>query len=516
MNAAHVPCLPRASPILSEFFWRKTKQNHFTCHRFGRQRFRRVRTGPKRLCRVEERAGSRLGAALPPTEMRALFLLAAAASLTAGSSRAVNVTGPAGSVRGTAASTALLSVRYSSQSGGMPVIKWRLIRPTSGAHSPSVSRTVMVVQSFGGEGQAPAAEFANRVHVFRNGSLQLMLLRLSDEGTYEVEITITEDAVVGHHSVQLTVDVPISKPVVIISSPVAVEMAEAVTMNCSHVNGTRAVYAWLKGGAPLTNGSRHRLSAGGHSLTLAPVLLGDSDSYACLASNAVSRGASEPVLLTVHRRMAVYLILGGCVILIAIVITSVCLCCNPSKTAEAESAQLSLTEKKFPQPRRGSASSLPYAEATYETSRGPATRIKPRDRGGNEGPMWNASESCESRVSPHTQGTYHGESRDDYRDECSSGSSGSGGDHHGSDGHAGVGDAAGAPRVPRPGGATWQQQQERRERGLPHAGEPHRSGPRRQGPGGHTDPSLGRGSRDDDGHDVAHCENEDAQSSRSV
>ncbi len=78
-----------------------------------------------------------------------------------------------------------------------PVIKWQLKR----------EKPVTVVQSIGTEiiGNL-RPEYRDRILVFENGTLLLHNLRLSDEGTYEVEISITDDTFTGESRINLTVD----------------------------------------------------------------------------------------------------------------------------------------------------------------------------------------------------------------------------------------------------------------------------------------------------------------------
>ncbi len=49
-------------------------------------------------------------------------------------------------------------------------------------------------------------EYQDRILVFENGTLLLHNLKLSDEGTYEVEISITDDTFTGESRINLTVD----------------------------------------------------------------------------------------------------------------------------------------------------------------------------------------------------------------------------------------------------------------------------------------------------------------------
>lgn len=92
---------------------------------------------------------------------------------------------------------ALLSVRYSSTSQDLPVIKWQLKR----------EKPITVVQSIGTDiiGNL-RPEYRDRILVFENGTLLLHNLKLSDEGMYEVEISITDDIFTGEDFIELTVD----------------------------------------------------------------------------------------------------------------------------------------------------------------------------------------------------------------------------------------------------------------------------------------------------------------------
>ncbi|KAG8008474.1 Tubulin-specific chaperone cofactor E-like protein [Nibea albiflora] len=100
-------------------------------------------------------------------------------------------------IKGTLGGEALLSVRYSSFSPDLPVIKWQLKR----------EKSVTVVQSIGTDIIGTLRpEYRDRILVFENGTLLLHNLRLTDDGTYDVEISITDDTFTGEGSITLTVD----------------------------------------------------------------------------------------------------------------------------------------------------------------------------------------------------------------------------------------------------------------------------------------------------------------------
>uniref|UniRef100_A0A8C4R2P4 Hepatic and glial cell adhesion molecule n=1 Tax=Eptatretus burgeri TaxID=7764 RepID=A0A8C4R2P4_EPTBU len=191
---------------------------------------------------------------------------------------------------------ALLEVRYSLPGGrASALVQWRRLAP----------RPAAVGQWFAGEPLSIQPDFVERVRVRLNGSLEILHLKPSDEGVYEVEISITGSVESGHHSMRLTVDVPVSQPEVFLSTPVALELSDEVTLLCKHINGSRPRYSWLKGHEALENSSRHQLAPDLNSLIIGPVELADSDEYRCRVENGVSGETSAPVLLTVYREYGV-------------------------------------------------------------------------------------------------------------------------------------------------------------------------------------------------------------------
>lgn len=117
--------------------------------------------------------------------------------VSAGGVLAVNMTIPKDLLRGTVGGEALLSVCYRSFSLDLPVIRWQLRR----------EKSVTVVQTIGTDIIGTLRpEYRDRILVFENGTLLLHNLRLSDDGTYDVEISITDDSFTGEGSITLTVD----------------------------------------------------------------------------------------------------------------------------------------------------------------------------------------------------------------------------------------------------------------------------------------------------------------------
>ncbi|KAM9660327.1 hepatic and glial cell adhesion molecule isoform 2-T2 [Trichechus inunguis] len=234
----------------------------------------------------------------------------------------VNITSPVRLIHGTVGKAALLSVQYSSTSSDRPVVKWQLKR----------DKPVTVVQSIGTEVIGTLRpDYRDRIRLFENGSLLLSDLQLSDEGTYEVEISITDDTFTGEKTINLTVDVPISRPQVVAASSTVLELSEAFTLNCSHENGTKPTYTWLKDGKPLLNDSRLLLSPDQKVLTITRVLMEDDDLYSCVVENPISQGRSPPIKITVYRRSSLYIILSTGGIFLLVTLVTVCACWKPSK-----------------------------------------------------------------------------------------------------------------------------------------------------------------------------------------
>ncbi|TRY64856.1 hypothetical protein DNTS_006189 [Danionella cerebrum] len=234
----------------------------------------------------------------------------------------VNISSPSLVVRGRLGGSALLSVTYTSSSSDQPVIKWQLKR----------DKPVTVVQSIGTEiiGNL-RPEYRGRILLYENGSLLLHNLQLSDEGSYEVEISITDDTFTGERHINLTVDVPVSRPFITMVASSVLELTEFFILNCTHESGTKPMYSWLKGGKPLSNDSRLLLSHDQKVLTISRVVMSDDDVYSCRVENPISSMKSMSIKLTVYRRSSLYIILSTGGIFLLITLVTVCACWKPSK-----------------------------------------------------------------------------------------------------------------------------------------------------------------------------------------
>uniref|UniRef100_A0A8D0G4A8 Hepatic and glial cell adhesion molecule n=1 Tax=Sphenodon punctatus TaxID=8508 RepID=A0A8D0G4A8_SPHPU len=255
------------------------------------------------------------------------MLTCACCSFLLGLLEGVNITSPVLLIHGTVGKPALLSVKYTSTSNDKPVIKWHVKR----------DKAVTVVQSIGTDVIGNLRpDYKDRIKIFENGSLLINQLQLSDEGMYEVEISITDDTFTGEKNINLTVDVPISKPHVVLTSSTVLELSEYFTLNCSHENGTKPAYTWLKDGKPLSNDSRLLLSHDQKVLTITKVLMSDDDIYSCVVENPISSGHSVPIKLTVYRRSSLYIILSTGGIFLLVTLVTVCASMVPTKQVGAQ------------------------------------------------------------------------------------------------------------------------------------------------------------------------------------
>ncbi|KAK0146513.1 Hepatocyte cell adhesion molecule [Merluccius polli] len=226
--------------------------------------------------------------------------------LSTGRVSGVNMTSHAQLVRGVVGRDALLSISYTSTSLDQPVIQWQLKREWE--------KAVTVVQSIGTSiiGNL-RPEYRDRILLYENGSLLIHNLQLSDEGSYEVEISITDDSFTGEHSIELTVDVPVSKPFIQMIASSVLEYSEFFSIHCSHDEGTKPIYSWTKGDKVLTNDTRLLLSHDQKVLTIVRVLMADDDIYTCTG------------------RSSLYIILSTLGIFLLITLVTVCACWKPTK-----------------------------------------------------------------------------------------------------------------------------------------------------------------------------------------
>ncbi|KAM4689482.1 HEPACAM family member 2 [Discoglossus pictus] len=135
-----------------------------------------------------------------------------------------------------------------------------------------------------------------------NASLLINTLHSNNEGNYSVKVNIRGSTTVSvTQKIEVTVDVPVSKPVVQ-SEPKygAVENEGNVTFKCSVKKGTRIKYQWLKNGNPLQSSARYTFSLSNDTFSIAPVMKKDIGNYSCMAKNFISEMESEAITPTIY------------------------------------------------------------------------------------------------------------------------------------------------------------------------------------------------------------------------
>lgn len=334
-----------------------------------------------------ERAGD-LRALSCPTLLHLLWLLAVYTDLV----EVVNITSHIQHIHGTYGKSALLSVQYRSSSSDKPVVKWQVRR----------EKPTTVVQSVGTDiiGNL-RPDYKDRIQVFENGSLLISNLLLSDEGTYEVEVSITDDTFTGEKSINLTVDIPVSKPRVSVPASTVLELTENFTMSCVHDNGTKPLYTWLKAGKTQTNDSRILMSPDHRVMTITRIIMSDDDIYVCLVENPISSGRSPPIKITVYKRSSLYIVLsiGGIFLLVTLV--TVCACWKPSRKEKHKlEAQASCDYTEHPEdPLKHEVEVLPR---TLERNKNSATLYVLKDKESTEA---EEDSPTESRTASDTSGS---------------------------------------------------------------------------------------------------------------
>uniref|UniRef100_A0A8D0GBH9 HEPACAM family member 2 n=1 Tax=Sphenodon punctatus TaxID=8508 RepID=A0A8D0GBH9_SPHPU len=135
-----------------------------------------------------------------------------------------------------------------------------------------------------------------------NASLLINPLHISDEGNYIVKVNVHGNGTISaRQKIQVTVDVPVTKPVVNIKpSSGVVEYVENMTLTCTVGQGTRVVYQWMKNEKPLHTSSSYTFSSNNDTLFISPVVKEAIGNYSCLATNPVSTMESEIITPTIY------------------------------------------------------------------------------------------------------------------------------------------------------------------------------------------------------------------------
>ncbi|XP_028316782.1 HEPACAM family member 2 [Gouania willdenowi] len=167
--------------------------------------------------------------------------------------------------------------------------------------TPSGTRTTLV--TFTKDTSITNMMFRNHL-VFSEPNVSLFIQKLNqmDEGDYHLNLNIafhntTVHVIKEDRTVRVTVDVPVSHPVVEKSPSYAVIEDEAnVTMTCSVKRGTRVRFKWLRNNVSLAPSDRYHYSQDNSTLVISPVRKEDKGIYCCVARNPVSLGQSSRAL----------------------------------------------------------------------------------------------------------------------------------------------------------------------------------------------------------------------------
>ncbi|TKS83223.1 Hepatocyte cell adhesion molecule [Collichthys lucidus] len=237
---------------------------------------------------------------------------------------AVNMTIPNTLIKGTLGGEALLSVRYSSFSPDLPVIKWQLKR----------EKSVTVVQSIGTDIIGTLRpEYRDRILVFENGTLLLHNLRLTDDGTYDVEISITDDTFTGEGSITLTVDV------VEVAMLQPLEDTTNLDTQCIRTSfGQKAQIFNLQLSRAKDVCGKYPLNQGVLSTNIKGLdmlqLIGARSSGRMASTLPTQTHCKKVTCILKKRRSSLYIILSTGGIFLLITLVTICACWTPSKKYE--------------------------------------------------------------------------------------------------------------------------------------------------------------------------------------
>ncbi|XP_072331910.1 HEPACAM family member 2-like [Scyliorhinus torazame] len=163
-------------------------------------------------------------------------------------------------------------------------LEWRLIQKET-------ARAILIYSPSSPSPYIPET-FKDRVNFSRSTSeLWLKSLQLSDEGLYELDVTMS-DGKSRRSSVFLTVNVAVCKPH-IEPVPAAPQVGGNVTLQCSVSEGNLVRYSWSRCGRPLSHGVNYQLSHNNSSLTLVNAQETNVGIYSCAVANRISRNQTD-------------------------------------------------------------------------------------------------------------------------------------------------------------------------------------------------------------------------------
>ncbi|XP_036394524.1 carcinoembryonic antigen-related cell adhesion molecule 5-like [Megalops cyprinoides] len=126
------------------------------------------------------------------------------------------------------------------------------------------------------------------------GALTLRSVTVADSGVYTVRGNSPELTA----NVSLTVLEPVSNVRVTVNVTDPVEFNDTVSLTCS-ASGSSLSFRWHNSSSDIITSEHIKLSNGNRSLTISSVLRSDKGPLYCVASNGISNGTSQPVLLKI-------------------------------------------------------------------------------------------------------------------------------------------------------------------------------------------------------------------------
>ncbi|XP_072409584.1 hepatic and glial cell adhesion molecule-like [Chiloscyllium punctatum] len=138
--------------------------------------------------------------------------------------------------------------------------------------------------------------YTDRVRLHRNSSLTISNTRLSDEGSYRVNMDTPGGSEFGANTAELVLEVyvMVTNASIAITPLEVFEGQSEVTLTCSSLTGSRVTSSWLKDGRSLTNNSR--VSVSGNVVQIQSVSRGDAGTYSCTIQNPISQSSTSQTL----------------------------------------------------------------------------------------------------------------------------------------------------------------------------------------------------------------------------
>ncbi|XP_039620184.1 uncharacterized protein LOC120535991 isoform X1 [Polypterus senegalus] len=134
--------------------------------------------------------------------------------------------------------------------------------------------------------------YRQRLSYMPNGSINLMNLRYSDDGVYEVLVTRIHGQV-EMERISLHIIAPIPRTQIKVSTRVS---QSSLSLFCQTEERTELSYWWLKDNKSLPRDGRHILSQENSSLEITNMTVGDCVSYTCVTANQLDHQETRHTL----------------------------------------------------------------------------------------------------------------------------------------------------------------------------------------------------------------------------